>query len=264
MPLTDGDQRCHSFSLRTTPKTLVDSYDEPGGAVHHFNLRAAHTQLLIEAEACVETFRSNPFVDVNLIRDDWSLYSAGIHSRFVEYLAPTRLAPHIPEVHQIAQVARKHAERPSAASFVISLNHKLHRLLEYEKGITHVHTSLEQFLEQRRGVCQDFAHTMLAVCRSQGIPSRYVSGYLYGPPGGPSTRAEGATHAWVECLLFDQDGEPNWHGFDPTNDVATDDKYTKAHVGRDYHDVVPIKGVYRGLSEHHLEVEVTVKDASVN
>jgi len=263
MPLTDDDQRLSSFELRTTPHASVYSYQEPGGTVHHFDVRAPHAELVIEMEARIETLRADPFQNVNLLTEDWGRYAdPRVRSRFAEYLAPTRLAPHIDEVFRIAEVARKRAERPSVASFAVTLNHKLHHLLEYQPGATEVHTPIDRILAQGKGVCQDFAHTMLAVCRSQGIPSRYVSGYLFGEAGEASNHAEMATHAWVECLLFGNDGRPLWRGFDPTNDVAADDKYVKAHVGRDYRDVTPVKGVYRGPADHTMDVAVVVSRAA--
>jgi transglutaminase-like putative cysteine protease len=259
MPLDDADQRLLDFHLHTAPAANVYHYSEPGGVVHQFNVRPPHSDLVVEMTAEVETLRRDPFAGVNLTADDWGRYAAReVASDYAEYLAPTALAPHIPAVYQIAEVARKHVETPSVAAYVLALNHRLHRLLEYQPGATAVHTPLDRFLAQRKGVCQDFAHTMLAVCRSQSIPTRYVSGYLCGPDGGTGARAESATHAWVECLLFDLDGRPAWRGFDPTNDVAADDKYVKAHVGRDSLGVTPLKGIYRGPAEHTMDVSVTV------
>ena len=157
------------------------------------------------------------------------------------------------------KVARRKAGA-SAAAFLITLTGLLGRLLTYEAGVTDVHTKLEQFLNDRRGVCQDFAHLMLAVCRSRNIPARYVSGYVYRGSDEPTTHAEQATHAWVECLLPDG----RWRGFDPTNNLLANDHYVKAHIGRDYTDVVPTRGVYRGSAKHELQVEVRIQAESVS
>ena len=94
---------------------------------------------------------------------------------------------------------------------------------------------------------------MLAVCRNQGIPARYVSGYLY--TGHNGLVSNDATHAWVECLLPDG----HWHGFDPTNDMVVNDAYIRTHTGRDYSDVAPVRGLYQGLPAKTLEVMVTVE-----
>ena len=115
-----------------------------------------------------------------------------------------------------------------------------------------------------------FTDLMLAICRRQGIPARYVSGYLYtgdDDPHHPSEDPEAphglisgnAMHAWVECLLPDN----RWHGFDPTNNLLTNDYYIKVHTGRDYGDVPPVRGIYRGPFAHSLEVSVRVNSDPV-
>ncbi len=111
---------------------------------------------------------------------------------------------------------------------------------------------MDEVLAHRRGVCQDFAHVMLAACRVNGVPSRYVSGYVY--PGDEGLRGDAAMHAWIECLL------PSgvWCGFDPTNNVLASEHHVKVHVGRDYADVVPTKGVYRGPGKHRMRVSVSI------
>lgn len=262
MPLTDEDQTCQFFHLTLRPAAPYFSYRMPWGTVHHFNVRAPHTELDILAEAQVETRRHNPFEGVNLVENDWGFYRRnGVRQEFSEYLAPTQLVPADPAAERIAATARKQAG-PSAGSFLIALTRMLNRLMTYSPGATNVRTTLAQILDTQRGVCQDFAHLMLAVCRSQGIPSRYVSGYLYaGRPADPTDRDESgrlrgaqATHAWIECLL------PNgvWRGFDPTNNLLSNDHYIKVHWGRDYADVPPTHGVYRGPFALSLNVEVNV------
>lgn len=179
-----------------------------------------------------------------------------------------------PETQRIAAVARKQTGG-STASFLIALTRLLNRVFTYSPGATHVNTPLAQVLEHKQGVCQDFTHLMLAVCRQQHIPARYVSGYLYtgedrtetlhealGDPNSPDPKARrddrlisgDAMHAWMECLL--PDGQ--WHGFDPTNNLLTNDHYIKVHFGRDYGDVPPVRGVYRGPFAHTLDVSVRV------
>jgi transglutaminase-like putative cysteine protease len=112
---------------------------------------------------------------------------------------------------------------------------------------------MRDVLRTKRGVCQDFAHVMLGVCRSLKIPCRYVSGYLY---NGPADRLRGAqaSHAWVEVYL----PELGWHGLDPTNNGQPDERYVKVAVGRDYADVAPLKGTYRGTGERKMTVDVLV------
>ncbi len=261
MPVTDGDQTCLDFRLTTDPPAKIFAFDLVSGRVHAFSIRSPHTSLGIFAEALVVTHRVDPFVDLRLDVEDGDFYQREqIHQKYIEYLLPTARVPLHEEVDRIASIAKRQAGT-GAASFLIALTRLLHRAFEYVPGATTVTTSLHEVLETRQGVCQDFAHLMLAICRRQGIPARYVSGYLYtgaGKQGGGSTgeplRAGNAMHAWVECLLPDE----TWHGFDPTNSVLTNDYYIKVHYGRDYGDVVPMKGVYRGPDSQALAVSVRV------
>lgn len=256
-PLTDEDQTRLEFQLTLSPPARVFSYEQPGGIVTHFNIHVPHTELVILAESLVQTHRHDPFERLNWVEDDWGFYAReDLRQRFAEYLAPTRVVPFHPELERIAQLTRRQAG-VSAASFLYTLTRLLHRLLEYKPGATHVHTTLEQFLANPRGVCQDFAHLMLAVCRREGIPARYVCGYLYGGYETLEIRGQQASHAWIECFM---PGE-RWCGFDPTNSLLVNDYYVKAFVGRDYSDVTPTRGVYRGPAHHELTVEVDVTDA---
>jgi transglutaminase-like putative cysteine protease len=279
MPLSDADQTCLDFRLSTRPPTEIFAYDLPTGRVHNFNLRPPHNELIIRAESLVVTHRNNPFAGLRLLDDDAEFYRRdGVRQRYSEYLAPTKRVPLEPETDRIAAVARKQAG-VGTASFLIALNRLLHRVFTYAPGSTDVNTTLQQVLENKQGVCQDFAHLMLSICRRQGIPARYISGYLYtgetpsdSTPQGESSlehRLQGghsgeesghlvsgnAMHAWVECLLPDE----QWRGFDPTNNIVTNDYYIKVHYGRDYGDVPPIRGVYRGPFAHTLDVNVQVR-----
>jgi transglutaminase-like putative cysteine protease len=122
----------------------------------------------------------------------------------------------------------------------------------YKKGITTVETTLDQIWKLRSGVCQDFAHILLAVLRLMDIPARYVSGYVC--PKESGMRGEGATHAWVEAYIpyF------GWLGFDPTNNCIVNDTHVRLAVGKSFSDCSPVKGTYRGASDHTMEVLVSV------
>jgi transglutaminase-like putative cysteine protease len=124
----------------------------------------------------------------------------------------------------------------------------------YEPGTTDAETHMEQSFSLRKGVCQDFAHVMLGMCRSLGIPARYASGYIYTGEKDDLVGAQ-ASHAWCEVYL----PETGWIGFDPTNAVLADQRYIKIAVGRDYGDVAPILGSYRGNAHCTMAVSVTVE-----
>ena len=117
----------------------------------------------------------------------------------------------------------------------------------YERGATDVMTRADAALALGRGVCQDFAHVMLAACRRAGIPSRYVSGYLYDPQ-----EREAESHAWVDVL----DAQRGWVSIDPTHDREQTEAYVRVAVGRDYADVPPTRGVFKGGSAEALDVAV--------
>lgn len=122
-------------------------------------------------------------------------------------------------------------------------------------GVSHVHSTVEDTLKLKRGVCQDFAHLMIAICKTLLIPARYVSGYHFVKDLVDETNYEQASHAWVEAYI----PGVGWCGFDPTNEGEVNGRYVKLAHGRDYKDIVPVKGIYKGTDRQNLEVEVDVK-----
>ncbi|WP_281636943.1 transglutaminase family protein [Flavobacterium marginilacus] len=122
----------------------------------------------------------------------------------------------------------------------------------YTKGITNIETTIDEILELKKGVCQDFAHILLQFLRTAGIPSRYVSGYVC--PNESGLRGEGATHAWVEIYSPIQ----GWLGLDPTNNIWTMDNHVKLSVGRNFYDCTLIKGTFKGLARQTLSVSVSI------
>ena len=133
-----------------------------------------------------------------------------------------------------------------------AINEAIHGRFTYRQQVTGVDSPIDDALESGDGVCQDFAHVMIALVRRLGIPGRYVSGYLF--HGSGDTSADGATHAWVEALLPGL----GWVGFDPTNNVLAGTRHIRVAIGRDYADVPPTKGVFRGRSANELAVAVQV------
>lgn len=249
MPIDGREQLCFRFDLEVSPRVPVDSYEEPGGAVHHFHVPGEHCTLEIEARSVVRTYGDNPFQGLNLLQPDWSGLAA-LASQAAEFLQPTRSTPHCELVRELAESVPAGG---SVARYAIDLGEALHDLLAYDPDATHVHTTLMEVLEGRAGVCQDFAHVMLAALRCKGIPARYVSGYLYvGEPG--SLRGEQAMHAWVDALMPDG----RWLSLDPTNRQLANNQYIRVHTGVDYHEVAPTRGVYFGPPAEALEVGVQV------
>jgi transglutaminase-like putative cysteine protease len=259
MPLSDACQTCEAYELVIRPGAAVHAYQEPGGTVHHFGIREPHFELEVLSQSTVETHLANPYDGLNLIEDDWNAWtSASMRQSFAEYLTESPFVSFSPAVEALARalVAELRAECPAVGAFLVALSERIHALLDYQSGLTNVHTTLDEVLELKAGVCQDFAHLMLAVSRLAGIPARYVSGYLFGDGEDPM-RGDHATHAWVECPL--RDG--SWLGIDPTNNLLANDHYIKIHTGRDYSEVTPTRGVYVGTPATSLEVQVWVERA---
>ena len=135
----------------------------------------------------------------------------------------------------------------------VAIMQHIHQEFIYKPGATQVHTLMSEALKVKCGVCQDFAHVMIGICRALKIPARYVSGYLYNGPV-DQLRGAQASHAWVEVFL----PELGWRGLDPTNNGQPDERYVKIGAGRDYGDVAPVRGTYRGTPQRKMSVEVLV------
>ena len=141
---------------------------------------------------------------------------------------------------------------------LLRVSDTVHRSFRYAPGSTDAASPIEHILESGEGVCQDYAHVMIAIVRSWGVPARYVSGYVLVRLGADGRRQEAATHAWVDCLLPGL----GWVGFDPTNDRFIDERYVRIGIGRDYQDVAPTRGVLMGLADSALHVAVRMEPVS--
>jgi hypothetical protein len=158
------------------------------------------------------------------------------------FLPPTRLVDRPPEFEEIAHDLRRRCDTDEALAW--ESMRQVHREMHYLAGSTGVSTTASEAFAQRMGVCQDFAHVMLALCRAAGLPARYVSGHLEG---------EGQMHAWVEAFYApDAAGPPAWYPLDPTHDRAAAGAYVTIAVGRDFADVSPISGCCYGPAPGHL------------
>ena len=138
---------------------------------------------------------------------------------------------------------------------LLALSSALNDAFEYRPGATSVDSTIDDILTSRKGVCQDYTHVLVAIARSWGVPTRYVSGYLYvtgEEPGHTGSAFGAATHAWAETRLPGL----GWIGLDPTNRTLADQRYVRIAVGRDYRDVPPTRGVIEGGGDSQLEVDV--------
>ena len=256
-PRSELCQRCLRFELATAPRTGVQAYVDPAGnIVHHFDIPGRHSQLTLTAEAIVE-FVGCPDETLTLSMDDWArIDAASASAEDWDYQHESQFARGTPSL--IAFEASLGIGRGADPMTTLrTLTKAIHDAVEYRTKTTHVDSPIDDALENRAGVCQDFAHIMIALVRRLGIPARYVSGYLF--HGREDRSATGATHAWVEALL----PGVGWVGFDPTNDVLAGPRHIRVAIGRDYADVPPTRGVYKGNAHDDLSVSVDVSQAAL-
>lgn len=254
-PRSDANQHCLSFTLSVSPRCRVFSYrDHLGNNVQHFDIPGEHTQLVIVAESVIEQ-QPIPMLPSFLAPDAWAELDALIEEGdYWEMLLPSTFAVETPALVELAcklDVVR----RDDPLMLVHELNQRLFEYFEYVPRSTRVDSPIDDAILSGKGVCQDFAHTMLALLRHVRIPARYVSGYLYRSREAHDRSAPDATHAWVDVLL----PQLGWVGFDPTNNLIAHRRHIRTAVGRDYADVPPTHGVFRGSAESELYVAVHVE-----
>jgi transglutaminase-like putative cysteine protease len=256
-PRSDSNQHCLTFSLSVSPRCRVFLYrDHLGNNVQHFDIPGEHTQLVIVAESVVEQQVLRDVPDF-LAPDAWSalddIVAAG---DYWEMLLPSTFAVETPALTLLAKQMGI-ARRDDPLILVRELNKRLYDYFEYVPHSTHVDSPIDEAIVNGKGVCQDFAHTMIALLRHVRIPARYVSGYLYRSREDHDRSTPDASHAWVDVLL----PQLGWVGFDPTNNLIAHHRHIRAAVGRDYADVPPTHGIFRGKTGSELYVAVQV-DAS--
>jgi transglutaminase-like putative cysteine protease len=259
-PRSDGFQHCLDFRLSTSPKSHSMSYrDALGNRVHYFDIPNRHTHLTITAEAIVEV-ATPPALPPALGSDAWEKLDAmTAQDEYWDMLQPSHFARPTELLRDLMHELDIR-RRDDPLTTLRSLNTAIYDHFEYAKQNTRVDSPIDDALRIRRGVCQDFAHIMIALTRELAIPCRYVSGYLCHQPEAHDRSADGATHAWVEALLPDL----GWVGFDPTNNTIAAERHIRVAVGRDYADVPPTRGVFRGKAESELAVSVRVLPTEIS
>jgi transglutaminase-like putative cysteine protease len=252
-PRTDMRQRCLSFSLDVSPRANIMVYrDFFGNAVHHFDIPGQHEVVEVAAQAIVEVLPPTPPLAIDAC--EWEQLDERVaEGDYWEMLLPSQYARPTELLEKLrAELELRRQGNP--LELLQELNTELYESFEYAPNTTKVDSPIDDALEARRGVCQDFAHIMIALVRQLKIPCRYVSGYLYHEDKVKDRSPAGATHAWVEAYL----GEMGWVAFDPTNNLPGCERHIRVAVGRDYADVPPTRGVYKGEAESELSVLVSV------
>ncbi len=214
-----------------------------------FNIHEPHQHLLIESKLIVRTTATTePYLNYNTGK---SALETDVRNQ-LKLLELTR-ADHIENQAEINRIIEL-IDQPwkSIAGIVQDCSQYIYQYFQYIKGITNIESTVDEILQHKTGVCQDFAHVMLQVLRSMKIPSRYVSGYIC--PNKDGLRGEGATHAWVEAWI----PMHGWAGIDPTNNVWVTHKHIKLAVGRNFSDCSPVRGSFKGPARQLLSVFVSV------
>lgn len=250
-PRTDEHQRWGAFELKVTPSAAIRRYaDGFGNIAHLITIAKSHRTVDVVMRGEIETTLSDPF---QLPRARPTALSPGDAA---DYQGVSPLIPRSAELAATAAPFKVDGEAPFET--VQKLMHAVFERFEYRSDVTTVASTVTEVLEHRTGVCQDFAHVLIGLCRALGIPARYVSGYiLAGAESDAPTRGAGASHAWVEAFTPTH----GWRGFDPTNDLMASEHHVKMAVGRDYHDVPPTRGTFRGIADEELLVAVTTRAA---
>ena len=254
-PRSDQNQRCLTFHLSVSPRCRVFSYrDHLANQVHHFDIPGMHGQLVIVAESLVEV-QPAPQVPAFLAPGAWADLDAMVErGDYWEMLLPSEFAAATQALDDLAtelDVRR----RDDPLMVLHRLNQQMYEYFDYKPNSTRVDSLIDLALSTKAGVCQDFAHVMITLVRSKlRIPCRYVSGYLFHGESDMDRSVSTATHAWVEALV----PHLGWVGFDPTNWLVAGDRHIRTAIGRDYADVPPTHGIFRGRAESELTVAVRV------
>ncbi|MDX6765561.1 MAG: transglutaminase family protein [Candidatus Methylacidiphilales bacterium] len=257
-PSTNFHQRVIKRRLEVHPATRIQNYtDHFGNHVEFFSIPFRHNRLVVRSHAEVETSAVTPPENVL----DVAVAEARqiLNSRLLKIYPFLQPSTHVP-LHKVLLPLKKNficADQPLGDT-LLRLNRWIYENFKYKPGTTDVSTPLDEVIRLRRGVCQDFAHLMISILRTYGIPARYVSGYIesHDPTQkDPALVGAAASHAWVEACL------PGgfWWGLDPTNNQTAGERHVRVAIGRDYHDVAPLRGTYKGAQDQKLEVMVSVK-----
>jgi transglutaminase-like putative cysteine protease len=260
-PRSDHNQRCLTFHLSVSPRCRVFSYrDHLGNHVHHFDIPGQHGQLVIVAESLVDV-QPAPQIPSFLAPDAWHELDTMVEQGdYWEMLLPSEFATATPALDSLAEELDVR-RRDDPLMVLHQLNEQLFNHFEYVPKSTKVDSPIDLALLTHAGVCQDFAHIMITLVRSKlRIPCRYVSGYLFHGQTDHDRSVNSATHAWIEAFL----PQLGWVGFDPTNWLIAGDRHIRTAIGRDYADVPPTHGIFRGRATSALTVAVRVTPSQAN
>lgn len=271
-PLTHVGQRLLSHTLTVSPQPAQqrDIADVYGNVRSFFSLQVPHQELVVVARSLVATQSIDPpcsRLAWEQERERFRYRVGGPFDAAAEFIFASPFVPHHASFASYAEPS--FSPGASVLEVALHLMQRIHADFTYESQSTQINTPALQALEQRKGVCQDFAHIMLACLRTMGLPARYVSGYLLtqAPPGSIKLVGSDASHAWVSVYVAGLPEGARWCDFDPTNNRwgwhAPGADYVTVATGRDFGDVSPLRGVITGGANHTLQVGVTVEQVDL-
>ncbi len=249
-PINDSLQIVKSHELKITNDPALEVFtDFFGNRIGVFSLVEPHNELTIQSDIVVSTTTVIAPLDDMPVAAQWE---CGIFP-YMDFMHREKFAGD-EEMQQLLSGIVDSNRSPLVNAKILS--EYVYNNFEYKKGVTSIETKVDEILELKAGVCQDFAHVLLVMLHMTGIPARYVSGYIC--PKDKEMRGEGATHAWVEAYIpfF------GWLGLDPTNNCVVSDRHVRLAIGRNFSDCTPVKGTYKGSSEHTLEVSVVINNGN--
>jgi transglutaminase-like putative cysteine protease len=246
-PVSCQTQSCHSFHLLVSQPVSPFRYlDGFGNRVHHFNILATHQKVRILAASIVETNPQGIDVMSSQAKFPIDLESAGLEVLdFLGFRDPVSKTPLLEPLREAL------APRPGQrlGHWLYTVGEYIRSNFEYAPSFTNSSSPIDHILTHGKGVCQDFAHLMIALLRSFGVPARYVSGYIHRP------NKESQSHAWCDAWIPDL----GWVGFDPTNGCQAGETFVTVATGRDFTDVPPNKGIFRGQGQETISVRVATR-----
>jgi transglutaminase-like putative cysteine protease len=267
-PRHDETQSCLSFRLTTTPFSKPAAHlDYFNNWVHQFHILPEHRELRVESEAIVLVHPTPAYVTDPVPLPELDRRLEQLRDEYYDWLAPSQYCPVLPALNVLTSEIEARCDG-TVRGFAVTAATLVNQQFTYKPGATHVHSSVEDCLATRAGVCQDFSHLLIALLRQRGIPARYVSGYLvprqsrFASDEGTQSVMENviggqASHAWVQANIPDL----GWIGLDPTAGDFVEEQHILVARGRDYGDVPPVRGVYKGHAGQSLSVDVLVRPA---
>jgi len=252
-PQSSDHQEINDIKITISPNVPIDYFiDYLGNSTGVFTIVEPHSELEIVADLEVVTHPVNFPMPTAFPDEEWKvLFQLKDTFDFIDFARPD-MYKYRPEVEAVA----KGIAKPGVSVFetISKLAEYIYTNFTYKQGVTNVSTKIDEVWELKAGVCQDFAHLLLEMLRTISIPSRYISGYIC--PVNHELRGEGATHAWVEAYIPDY----GWFAIDPTNNCWVSDRHVKIAFGRNFSDCTPVKGTYKGPSNHKLTVSVIISN----